>query len=252
MPEPGDPMVALANSAPPNFAPPEDASPARSRRDFLRLPVKARRKALAANADDAIECDLDSSKAKCRLEDLVAGITEENRHPEVEPHIDALTLKAASIVLPVLRAKKVSAKMIRVMLENVLKVRNELHSKSIHPNFIEYLRRNPSGPNVFDRIRALHRRMAAQPKDETAKLTRAGRRLSAASKRELTKRGYSPTSIAAVEGRLAESAAEKTMYRGSFVKRRRRRRLLPAFKGLMSKKTVGNTQADLDAVKGDR
>ena len=165
---------------------------------------------------------------------------------------DPLTLRAASIVLPLLKAKKATPKMISVMLEEILKVRTELHSKKSRPDFIEYLRRIPSGPNVFDRIRALHSRMAPLPKGEAAKLIRLGRCPTAAGKRELRKRGYSPKSIASIQCGLAESAAEKTLYRGSFAKRRRKRVLLPEFKKLMSKKTVGNTQADLDAVRGYR
>jgi len=56
-----------------------------------------------------------------------------------DPH----TLKAASIVLPLLRAKKVTPQMIRVMLEEIVKLR----SKSSRPDFIEYLRKIPKiGP----------------------------------------------------------------------------------------------------------
>ena len=71
--------------------------------------------------------------------------------------------------------------------------------------------------------------------------------------RELKQRGFSQKSIAAVERGLAESAAGDTLYRGSFAKRRKRKRVLfSEFKKLMSEKTVGSTKDDLDAVRGDR
>jgi len=43
--------------------------------------------------------------------------------------------------------------MIRVLLEEVLKARKEVNSKSNRPDFTEYLSSIPKGPDVFDRIR---------------------------------------------------------------------------------------------------
>jgi predicted RNase H-like HicB family nuclease len=60
-----------------------------------------------------------------------------------------------------------------------------------------------------------------------------------------------PRQLGKVAVKVAESAARATQYRGSFAKRRKRV-FLPEFIKLMSKKTVGDTQADLDAVRGDR
>jgi hypothetical protein len=100
--EPGDPMVALANSKLPNFKPPE--------------------------VD--LEGPIDFSKGpQYRLEDLVARMTKENRHEEVNwgSPMETLTIKAASIVLPVLRAKKLTPKQIRKMLEEIRNLRTEIH-----------------------------------------------------------------------------------------------------------------------------
>ena len=56
---------------------------------------------------------------------------------------DSLIEKAASIVLPLLRAKKVTPRMIKVLLEEILKARKEI-SKSDRPDLIEYLRSIPT------------------------------------------------------------------------------------------------------------
>ena len=109
----------------------------------------------------------------------------------------ALALKAASIVLPLLKAKKVTPKMILKMLEEILRVRARLKAleelaAQAQELKIGYGKDDPV-PSVFDKIRAFHAR-----------------------------------------------------------RRRRKRVLLPEFKKLMSKKPAGNTQADLDAVRGDR
>jgi hypothetical protein len=81
----------------------------------------------------------------------------------------------------------------------------------------------------------------------------SARRLSTAGKRELKELGFSSKSIAAVERGLAESAARKTLYRGAFAERRKRKRGLSAeSEKMMSKTTVGSTKDDLDAVRGGR
>jgi len=220
--DPDDEMISLANSAPPNFTPPDEASSTMSRQQFLRLPMEERDKILVAQVD---EKTIEYYRSLAR--DNAAGR-------------DPLTLKAASIVMPLLKAKKVTPKMIKVMLEEILKARKEI-SKSTRPDFIEYLRQIPkgddfdvrrrgfvalagscpdlpdvepqpqSGKTVFDKIRAFRSRQKPLPSGEAKKLIGAGRH------------------------RL-----------------RRKRVLSPKFKKLMAKKTAGSTQADLDAVRGDR
>jgi hypothetical protein len=105
-----------------------------------------------------------------------APITSEMVREILEP--SPLTLRAASIVMPLLQAKKVTPKMIRVLLEEVLKARKEVNSKSNRPDFTEYLSSIPKGPDVFDRIRDFHSRRGPLPKGEsTKKLIKAGRRI---------------------------------------------------------------------------
>jgi hypothetical protein len=127
--EPGDPMVALANSTPPNFTIPED--------------------------------DMDVSLAE-------------------------LEKKAAAIVMPLLRSTRVTPRQIQVMLEEIIRVRAEI------------------------------------------------------------------AMLASVKEGLKESAEGKSTAVYADSHRRRKRALLPEFKKLMSKKTAGNTQDDLDAVRGNR
>ena len=162
---------------------------------------------------------------------------------------DPLIEKAASIVMPMLRAKKVTAKMIHLMLEEILSARKELQSKGIRPNFNEYLLAIPKGPNLDVPLATLQRREKARLKvlDELAKQAQELRI------------GYGPDDpVPTVFERIrAFRARRKPLPKGEIEKlirgrRRGKRVLLPEFKKLMSKKAIGNTQADLDAVRGDR
>ena len=137
--EPDDPLVALANSAQPNFTPRTD--------------------------------DLDnwrpSGKPKPRTPEIVREILEPS----------PLTLTAAEIVMPVLKSKRVTSRQIQTLLQAITQLRGEIHGANARPDFIEYLGSIPKCPDVFDRIREFHaRRRKPLPKGESAKLVRAGRR----------------------------------------------------------------------------
>jgi hypothetical protein len=126
--EPGDEMIALANSAPPTFTPTETSKP----------------------------------------------ITSEMVRDILEP--SPLTLRAAAVVMPMLRSKRVTPHQILTLLQEITKLRAEIHTVDARPDLIEYLRAIPKGPNVFDKIRALRARLRPLPKGEAAKLIQAGRR----------------------------------------------------------------------------
>jgi hypothetical protein len=165
---------------------------------------------------------------------------------------DPLIEKAASIVVPVLRAKKVTAKMIHVMLEEILKTRKT-------PDFVA--QSQSAGGKA--RARALIWRhggpvYGADPADPGVIIEhhRDGTQ----------RRGHfvggkfvplDPTvfdKIRAFRSRqkpLPPGEAKKLIRAGRH-RLRRRRVLSPKFKKLMAKKTAGSTQADLDAVRGDR
>ena len=102
--DPDDEMIAIANAAQSKFTPPDEARSTMSRRDFLGLSVEERDKILTAQVD---EKTIEYYRSLARD---AAGR-------------DPLTEKAASIVMPLLRAKKVTPRMIRVMLEEILKAR---------------------------------------------------------------------------------------------------------------------------------
>ena len=248
-----------------------------------------------------------------------------------------LRLRAASIVMPLLRAKTVTPKIIQAMLEEVLKVRKELHSKSNHLNFVEYLRKIPNEPNLDvslatlktrqrserdARLKALDElaKQAQEPKmgygaddptkpnahlrhasgltpEQKLKLERAGFTIGTADEFLCSLKGarnepnfratipadrresffrlinahgctnavgiqsfsrgkgtwsYSFYAPPAAIGSIADSLTRGGVQQFSHVPHRRKRVLLPEFKKLMSKKTVGSTQAGLNAVRGDR
>jgi hypothetical protein len=163
---------------------------------------------------------------------------------------DPLIEKAASIVLPVLRAKKVTAKMIHVMLEEILSARKEFQSKGTRPNFNEHLLSIPKGPSLDLPLATLQRREKARLKvlDDLAKQAQELRM------------GYGKDDpvpgvfdkIRAFRSRqkpLSPGEAKRLIRAG---RHRSKRVLLPEFKKLMAKKTAGSTQADLDAVREDR
>jgi hypothetical protein len=325
--DPDDEIVALANSASPNFTPPKKAIPAMSRQEFLRLPVEERGKILAAQAEVMVAYYRDDPEVQA----WQTNLSSKTETP------DPLTLKAAAIVTPVLRAKTVTPEIIQAMLEEVLKVRKELHSKSNHTDLVESQRKIPKEPNLDVSLATLkarrRRERAARLKvlDELAKQaqelqmgydaddpTKPNARLRHASgltpeqKLKLEQAGfkfgtgneflcflknarkqpnfratipaerrepflrlinaYGCTNAVGIQsfprgkgswsysfyappaaiGSIADSLTRGGVRQFSHVPHRRKRVLLPEFKKTTSKKTVGNTQADLDAVRGDR
>jgi hypothetical protein len=237
--DPDDEMVSLANSAPPNFTPPKKAIPAISRQEFLLLPVEERGKILAAQAEAMVAYYRDDPEVQA----WQTNLSSKTETP------DPLTLKAAAIALPLLKAKEMTIPLVHKMLRDIIRARGEVDSviatlipalnpaetKNRMKEMAEFTKQEAGrlkaldelakqaqelkmgygaddpAPSVFEKIRAFRSRQKPLPPGEAKKLIRAGRH------------------------RL-----------------RRKRVLSPKFKKLMAKKTVGNTKADLDAVRGDR
>jgi len=143
---------------------------------------------------------------------------------------DPLTEKAASIVMPLLTAKKVTPKMIRVMLEEVLRVRSEWNQ----PNFRATI--------PADRRESFLRLINAHGCTHAVGIQSYGQGSWSYS-------FFAPPSAVAS---IADSLTRGGVRQFSHVPHRRKRVLLPEFKKLMAKKTVGSTQAGLNAVRGDR
>jgi hypothetical protein len=123
---------------------------------------------------------------------------------------------ALKLVMPLLRPKKITYQDLWTMLDGLWKLRNELHPKCKR----EY---TDSRPGFTDFLHDI-------PKGPN--VFERIRALRARQKRF----------------RKGETAAKLVRTGRS----RQKRVLLPEFKKLMSKKTAGSTQADLDAVRGDR
>ena len=139
---------------------------------------------------------------------------------------DPLTEKAASIIMPLLKAKKVTPKMIQVMLDEILRVRGRLNALDELAKQAQELKMGYGANDPVPVLGKLRPKTCGELAALLPILTQVPAEESVRFERDL-------------------KAAKNSQ-------RSRKRVLLPEFKKLMSKKTVDSTQDDLDEVRGDR